>query len=295
MKVSFIIVACGFSENLQFCIDSIEEAKNCGLNYEIVVVSNTRLASQLKLSRPENCLFLKNINSGLSASRNLGIQGSSGDYLVFLDDDSHIGANFCAELYEILSDKTIPAICGRILVSNTKTPYARVFYTPYSKCLNRLEFRYFMGSSHILKREVFNRVGPYDSFFGAGSTFKGAEESDLFFRMKEKNIEVLYEPRLIFFHPKAIPPKEKVLDYSYAIGAMLTKQCLADWRYSYAYLFLLAEQLIKPFLRLTQNTLFGFSLKDKVNRHYLMVCKGTLLGIRDFIRLRYNFRHSYGK
>jgi GT2 family glycosyltransferase len=145
---------------------------------------------------------------------------------------------------------------------------------------------YFMGSAHVLKKSTIGRIGFYDEEFGAGAKYPAAEESDLFFRIKQQGGKVAYLPELIFHHPiNDTTSVFKRFNYSYAVGAMLTKQIFLDGKNFFIYIAILSGIVFKSLLRTLQTIFFLKSIEAKNARfQYKSVLTGTLKGAGDYIK-----------
>ena len=287
VKFSFIIASLGRRQQLQNCINSIEKAYRYGKGFdiEIIVVLNgaKEKASNMKTRYPELTTFYYINEKGLSRARNYGIRESKGDFLVFLDDDAQIKEDFLNALLENSLVVSAEAFCGRIYEQNTDRVFSSCFTNEKKKYLKRMDFRYFMGSSHILKRSVIHKVGFYDERFGAGAKYPGAEESDMFFRIKREGGKIIYLPGLVFYHPLLHGPK--VFEYAYAAGAVLTKQIFSDRWYLFTYLFIISNSIGKSTLRILQTIFFSKSIELKNKKfRYRYVLLGTLKGMFDYIK-----------
>lgn len=92
-----VIIPCTRLVEVQRAIESVESQTY--KNIEIIVV-NDKPENDLSFlkERYTNVILINNIkNIGLSASRNVGISNSSGDYIYFLDDDDYLDNINCLE------------------------------------------------------------------------------------------------------------------------------------------------------------------------------------------------------
>lgn len=287
MKFSFIIASLGGNKQLQNCINSIEKAYEYkkGLEIEILVVFQNvkKNDCNIKTRYPGLTTFYYIHEKGLSRARNYAIKRSKGDFLIFLDDDAQIKEDFLNVLSESSLNNAAEAFCGRVFERDTNRAFSLCFANDKKRYLNRTDFRYFMGSSHIFKKGIIERIGFYDERFGAGAKYPGAEESDMFFRLKHRGAKVAYLPELVFYHPLIFGPK--VFDYSYSVGAMLTKQLFIDRRHLFTYIFIITEILFKSFLRTLQSIFFPKSIELKNSKYrYRSAFLGTLKGVFDYIK-----------
>jgi len=287
-KFSFIIASIDRDKQLQECIASIEKAYEYKPDIPIEILVVIQKAKQKKdiLMRYHKITTFYYIDEvGLSVARNFAIRRSTGNYLVFLDDDAKVNENFI----EILSEKVIiydkiNAFCGKLVDQTRNIPFSPLFYNNKVKKLNRIQYQYFMGSAHVLSKKIIEKIGGYDERFGFGSKhYHGAEETDMFFRLKIAKEEVIYLPDLIFFHPVIYPSVQYVYNYGYVLGAVLTKNCIYDKAYFFMYFLVVLEVTMRGLTRLLQK-LFFKKIRDKDQiYHYAHRLKGLFGGIKGFI------------
>ncbi len=287
-KISFIIASVDRDQDLQYCVTSIEKAHEYKPNIPVeifVVIQQAKQKKDIHLKYPDLTQIHYIDQLGLSVARNHAIKISTGDYLVFIDDDASIGENFIDVLTQIIdTHSSVGAFCGRLIDKIEKTPFSCLFSNMQTKKLSRFDFQYFMGSAHVIRLDVLKQIGGYDERFGVGSKFFGSEESDMFFRLKACGQQVLYVPDLVFFHPILTVPPSYVYKYSYAIAAALTKSCLCDKAYFFVYVLIVLKAIAKASIRTLQKNIFKgiYENLDK-KYHYQSVIKGTFDGIRGFI------------
>ena len=288
-KISLIIVSVDRSQELQECVASIEKAHEYFKDVTIELLVVIQKSGQLKSiqARYPGIIKIYYIGSmGLSVARNFAIEKSTGDYLVFLDDDAMVKEDFLEILSNSILEASAVAFCGKIIDPVTKVPFSELFYENDKKSLSWKDFKYFMGSAHVLKKSIIDVMGGFDEQFGAGSKYPAAEESDMFFKLKRRGEEVVYLPELVFYHPVNDETSDiKRFNYAYAVGAMLTKQIFLDRKHVFFYLQTIAEILIKSFIRALQVIFFLKTIEVKNTRfRYKSVLTGTIKGISDWIK-----------
>ncbi len=288
-KVSFIIATVDRDLQLQECIDSIEDShvQKPRILYEIIIVVQKAVRNKnLRFRFPEFSSVHYIEKTGLSAARNYAIAASTGDFLVFIDDDAQVAGNFLDEISKLSSRfPNVRAFCGRICDKWRGESFSSLFENPDVKELSRFDFQYFMGSAHVLTRAVLDKIGYYDERFGVGSGFfGGSEETDIFFRLKIFGEKVLYVPDILFFHPVPVTPPGYVGNYAHSFAAALAKSCFADLMYFWVYMAIFWGRIAKALVRLIQRSLFGGKFREMDRRyHYGALIRGSFRGIKDFL------------
>lgn len=299
-KISFVIASIDRDEQLQECITSIEKAYEYKPDVPIeilVVIQKAKQKKNIQIRYPEITTFYYIDEVGLSVARNFAIKKSTGDYLVFLDDDAEVKEDFIDVLSKRIKEyKGINAFCGKLIDRVQNSPFSPLFYNNKVKKLHRMEYQYFMGSAHILSKKIIRKVGGYDEHFGFGSKhYNGAEETDMFFRLKVAKEQIIYLPDLIFFHPTIYPSISYVHNYGYVLGAVLTKNCIRDKVYFFMYFLVIAEVTLRGSVRLLQKLfLKRIREKDRIY-HYGIRLKGLFKGIKRFIFDNYFTKNKEGK
>lgn len=102
MKLSIIIPAYNAEKYIKKCIDSALVSYD---SYEIIVVndgSTDNTEEIVKGFKSDKIKYFYNKNSGVSFSRNFGIEKAKGDYIMFLDSDDCLSEGWLSNIKEIL-------------------------------------------------------------------------------------------------------------------------------------------------------------------------------------------------
>jgi GT2 family glycosyltransferase len=184
-RVSVIVVTYANLEVTRCCLASIESESDYS-NLELVVVDNASAdgtrehLQRWASSRPNVRILLNSENRGFPAAVNQGLGAATGDYLVLLNNDTHVTAGWVRTLLNHLrNDPTIGLIGpvtnaigneARIPVSyrdrNEMAAIARAW------CLEHLGHTFSIRTlaffCAMMPRHVHDRVGPLDEGFGIG-------------------------------------------------------------------------------------------------------------------------------
>lgn len=289
-KISFVVASVDRDQQLQDCVTSIERAHDYKpeIDIEIMIIfQKAKEEKDLQVRYPEIISIYHIDELGLSRARNYAIQRSGGDYLVFLDDDAAVKEDFIDILSRRLAQHSnVNAFCGRLIDDKVQKPFSVLFHREEIKELRRIDYQYFMGSAHILSRQVINEIGCYDERFGVGSgRYGGGEETDIFFRLKVAKEKVLYLPDIVFYHPIIYASSRYVYNYGYAFGAMLAKSCLCDKTYFFVYCYIVLDATARGMVRLVQKMIFKGIYREKDEMyHYGSRIRGIFKGIVCFLR-----------
>jgi len=151
--------------------------------------------------------LLNEENIGLSASRNRGIETSSGDVVAFMDDDAVAEQDWVETLVKTYEEYDAVAVGGRmtpIWVSGEPSHLPEEFYwligvthRGFAGGRDEIqEVRNTFGSNISFRRDVLNELGGFDTSIGReGDAHLQAEEPELCARMaSEYGRGVVYNP-----------------------------------------------------------------------------------------------------
>lgn len=199
--------------------------------YEILLVDNnctdnTREICEAFVNAHKDVAFryVVETEQGLSAARNKGIKEAKGDIIVYIDDDALVDTWYLRTIVEYMSDHPeISAVGGPIIPSyeDTEEPKWMTHYTKELLCgflyygEEERSFpgdRYPGGGNAAYRAEVFEKVGLFNTALGRkGNSLMGAEEKDIFDKMKAQGMRFMYLPKMILHH--IIPQKKLEKDY----------------------------------------------------------------------------------
>lgn len=221
-KVSIIIVNWNGGDVFRNCLLSLKKISYP--DWELVVIDN---ASSDGSERFPEELGIKNLtvinnesNVGFAPTNNLGYEKARGEYILLLNNDTEVAPDILESLTSRLSkEKDLGVIqpkiylmdkpgyldnCGSFL---TKTGFLEHwgFFKKEAPEFNKEAYIFSAkGACMLIKREVIEKVGLFDSDFG--SYF---EESDFCFRVWLSGYKVLYSPKVSIKHKLAFTAKRQ--------------------------------------------------------------------------------------
>jgi hypothetical protein len=153
---------------------------------------------------------------GLSLSRNTGIAASTGDILLFMDDDVLVTPEWLARIVTSLrraGEKSV--VTGRTVGGPPEVPGA---FAP-SLHLSRRPIVHrgrpgrdvLLPMNMALYRTAVAEVGGFDERLGVGTRFPSSEDNDFGFRLLESGFDIVYDPEVVVVHrawrrPQALLP-----------------------------------------------------------------------------------------
>lgn len=208
-----------------------------GYAHELIVVDNgstdaTRSVIETCGAAHPQVRYVHELQPGLSHARNAALATARGELIVFTDDDVHPNPDWLDEIAaEFARNPRLGMLGGRVLLAHAGLQ--KVSYQPSTE---RQEFAFpasgsfVIGANMAFRREVFERVGGFDTRLGAGAWFAGAEEVDLFYRALKAGYTQLYAPNILVHHDHDRTRIDQVcgMEFSYGKGlsAHLVKHVL---------------------------------------------------------------------
>ncbi|MFH0984767.1 MAG: glycosyltransferase family 2 protein [Candidatus Omnitrophota bacterium] len=128
MRLSIVVITFNSQASIRACLDSI--MRQDARDIEIVVVDNDsrdQTREIIKTHFPGVNLIENPKNFGASKARNQGIEGSSGDWVLALDNDVVLGDGFLAEFERIRKgfSEDVGMIQPNVLSADGKTVYSQ--------------------------------------------------------------------------------------------------------------------------------------------------------------------------
>ena len=222
-SVSIVIPHWNNVDVLSECLESILNTDF--ENFETIVVDNASTdnsVASVRSNYPNVKLIENDKNYGYAGGCNIGAEAASGDFLIFLNNDTVQEKDWISNLIKTInSDDKIAAVQPKILNYYDRNvfdyaggsgghmdiycfPFARgrIFsfqendegqYNNKEKCF------WSSGTCFMVRRELFQKAGGFDESF-----FAHMEEIDLCWRLYAMGFEVWVEPDSVVYHKNAL-------------------------------------------------------------------------------------------
>lgn len=214
--IKFSIVVCTFNRcNLfQKCLVNLISYLNYEMNsFEIIIVNNNSSDDTEKVSyefanKFRFVRYYLERNPGLSNARNLGLEKSKGEYIIYLDDDALIREDFYSRIEFVASNFSFSAWGGIDMpfYSEIKPSWVRDKYyfsrLPYKKVSQIKSKNLFIsGFCMVFKRSVLKEIGGFNNKLGMnGNTIAYGEETNVQILIKNRGYQIGYDPFLKVDH-----------------------------------------------------------------------------------------------
>jgi len=187
-NVSIIIPALNEEKLIENVLRQFDDNFKSKYNLEVIVSDGGSTDKTLNIARrytQKLAEHTKKVKQNISQGRNNGAAISLGDVLIFFNADTRISdkEKFFKKISEVLENKNVAAIACPIYVfpeeQRTIDKAFHAFYNNYVIILNKFFMGMGRGECHIVRRELFEKIGGYDEKLFAGEDF------DLYKRLRK--------------------------------------------------------------------------------------------------------------
>ena len=173
--------------------------------------------------------YIRQSRTGLSANRNDALKYTSGDFILFVDDDvvvsKHCIALMLAEWVEqwnydpvVITGRILPApeFKSADLVTALRQVEARMVFHGKPQMNGVLIGAYFGGSKALFEQFC---LSPFDENLGLGARYPAAEDDEFAYCVLKKGIPIVYEPDIFVTHHTKRVSGWRRMRYLRAIGS----------------------------------------------------------------------------
>lgn len=159
--------------------------------FELVVVDQSENDSTAQALTPyltdPRVRYLSSETRGLGNARNVGIESTKGEIILFTDDDCEVPADWIETMAQVFSDQpeAMMAFCEvRPGVFDPAEGYIPIFLSEADYIIDsRSSTRMGIGAGMAVRRSACASASGFDPYLGAGGVFPSAEEADMANRM----------------------------------------------------------------------------------------------------------------
>ena len=217
MDKDLVSIICPTFNKLEFLKPMMESvAKNTDWPYELIIVDNGStdgtkeyvLNNNLKMDGQ----YLRNeTNKGFAIANNQGAKLAKGNFLLFLNNDTIVTKGWLSAMINVFSEEKAVGIvgakllfpgsgllqhCGLIKLSNGMPDHLyfkkRADYPPANE---RKAVWGVTGACFLIPKTLFDELGGFDEQY-----INGFEDVDLCLRVREKGLNIYYEPKAVIYH-----------------------------------------------------------------------------------------------
>jgi GT2 family glycosyltransferase len=211
-RVSIVILTALGATHLRECLDSLLQQDYPLDRTELIVVDNASAedpTSEVRARFPNARVIRNEKNVGFAGGNNQGVAASTGEYVIFLNDDTRVNPHWLRELVETARRRNAAAVASYILDwSGTKVDFVdgavnfqgKGFQLEYGVAANRLTpeekpLLFACGCAMLMDRTTLEEAGGWDE-----GMFAYYEDVELGWRLHVLGHEVWLAPRAVVYH-----------------------------------------------------------------------------------------------
>lgn len=212
-RVSIIVVTYNNIELTQACLRSIDEQSHYA-NIEIIVVDNASsdgsqdFLTEWAGTAVNRKLICNNDNRGFAAANNQGLEIATGDFLVLLNNDTHVTPGWVRTLVKHFSRDKSAGLIGPVTNNIGNEAKINISYTDMSDMITEAAAytRRHIGKTFpvrtvaffcvMMHRDTYTKVGPLDESFGRGFF----EDDDYCRRVEQTGLRIMCVEDVFIHH-----------------------------------------------------------------------------------------------
>lgn len=206
--VSLVIATYNRPEYLENCLKKLNNLVFPDGKVELIIVddgsSTSYDAERLEKLSKFPFKFIRKEHSGITATKNKGIQEGQGDYVAFLDDDMVVSPLWLTHLMSGFKDQNVAGVGSTNLTYPYNNPLTH--YSDYRE-LARKAFRDETGEilnvltgSAVFKKDVLIEVGGFNARQSESGVPFGGDDVDLTWRIRNQGYQFRHVDGAITFH-----------------------------------------------------------------------------------------------
>jgi len=202
--VSIIIINYNGKHHLEKCLKSLMQIDY--KNYEIILVDNNSIDDSIDFVKkfyPSVGIIQLEKNYGFAEPNNIGAKKATGEFLLFLNNDTIVKPNFISELVKVINTDSKIAICQSYLLKpngaiDSSGDFVDTLGRAYSSRKKVSEVREILsarGAAMLTRKESFFDLGKFDKNF-----FASYEDVDMGWRAWLWGYRVVLVPSSVVYH-----------------------------------------------------------------------------------------------
>ena len=198
LKISIIVPAFNEERLLGESLGQIKSASaaftRIGWEVELIVCDNNSTDRTAEIARASGAIVVFEPVNQIARARNSGASAATGDWLVFVDADSHPGAELFSDVAErILSGK---CLAGGATIRLDENYFVAGMITCVWNCVSR-SFKLLAGSFIFCEAAAFRKTGGFSNELFAGEELELSQRLKKLARGQGRRIVVLHRHPLV--------------------------------------------------------------------------------------------------
>ena len=198
VRVSVVVIGRNEGARLERCLNSVRQARWGTTPYELIYVDSRSTDNSASKAQALGALVivLDDPSPCASKARNLGWHAARGEYVLFLDGDTELHADFVPRALQVLSEPKLCAVWGHRRES-------RPSQSLYTKVLD-LDWIYPAGRTLYFGGDVLVRRAALAAVDGFDPTLKAGEEPEMCARLRAAGWEIEHIDAPMTLHDLAV-------------------------------------------------------------------------------------------
>lgn len=214
-RLSVVVCTRERPRDLERCLHALA-TQSVG-DLEVIVVDNApRTADTRRVVDAANVRYVLEPRPGLDCARNAGVRSARAPLIAFTDDDAVPAPDWAMNVLATISEPGVAGMAGAMLPAELETPAQHLFeryIERMTRARPRTDRREFTrpfpaasagqigaGANMAFRRDVLDLVGPFDEAFDAGTATHSGGDTEMFARVIDAGLRLVYEPRAIIHH-----------------------------------------------------------------------------------------------
>jgi glycosyltransferase involved in cell wall biosynthesis len=153
------------------------------------------------------CIHLQ--QNGLSLARNAGVTNSDGEVVAFIDDDCTAREDWLSCIADRMNRfEHVGFVAGSVISPDFGPPLStcpscipgEATYNPTDEFGKPPKEFGCIGANFAIRRGILDRVGPFDTYLGAGTEYAAGEDVDFVFRLEQAGVIMQSTPESVVYH-----------------------------------------------------------------------------------------------
>lgn len=238
MRISIIIPTLGRREDLERCLAALDGQAG---DFEVLVMDQNgpEFGLEAVCAPHRNVTHVLSPVLGLSVNRNLAFARSTGEWILYADDDCVLAPEYLARAARGLEAGAGRGTSSRqIFFTEVRNLEDGAYYTfPLTdddQTLGYGNFKKIPSIGFIFSRAAVEALRGFDECLGLGARYGSGEDTDILLRALGMGIPVRRLPGCVILHPrqkKSAASLDRCRKYALGYGALFAKHILIQpWR-----------------------------------------------------------------
>jgi glycosyltransferase involved in cell wall biosynthesis len=240
VRVSIIIPTKNNADVLKRCLKSIYDMDYPMDEIEVIVVDGHSTDNTIEIAERYGCKVVYEDVGTIGGARNVGVEHSSGEFIVFTDADCVVDRNWLKNLLREFKDEKVASVGGPNITPEDDTELAKCVGVVL-ELLSKPGARYAFNADRVLevrhnptcnsayRKSAFLEVG------GFNPKLVTCDDEELDYRIRKKGYKILFTPYAKVYHyRKPTWKKFAKMAWNYGVGrgqVVKLHRELAKWYY----------------------------------------------------------------